>query len=144
MCSCNPFSDNFPPNISAASPFRVNIGQESVLVINVVDPGDNFTLNIEGGLPENSVLEAVSPGVFFFRWTLRQATNNPLIFIANDTRGATTSFVPTVEVCGCVNGGNCSLDGIITNNATITLNCLCDDGKHVCACVYVCIYIYGI
>lgn len=120
--------DNFPPNISADATFRVNLGEESTFILFVEDPGDEFTLSVRGGLPENSVLEETDEGEFEFRWTLQEITTEPLVFIANDTRGASSVFVPTVEVCACVNGGNCTLDGLLTSDATVVMNCVCSDG----------------
>ena len=95
----------------------------------VVDPGDEFTLNIEGGLPEDSVLEEVTEEEYVFRWNLQQVTTEPLVFVANDTRGAASVFIPTVEVCSCSNGGRCTLDGVLNSNATVVMNCLCTDGE---------------
>lgn len=120
--------DNFPPNISADATFRVNLGQESTFTLYVEDPGDEFNLTIRGGLPEDSVLEEVDEGEYEFCWTLQEITTEPLVFVANDTRGAFSVFVPTVEVCACVNGGNCTLDGLLTSDATVVMNCVCNDG----------------
>ena len=122
--------DNFPPNISADATFRVNLGQESTFTLYIEDPGDEFTLSVRGGLPENSFLEETDDeGVFDFRWTLEEITTEPLVFVANDSRGASSLFVPTVEVCACVNGGNCTLDGLLTSDATVVMNCVCSDGR---------------
>ena len=122
--------DNFPPNISADATFRVNLGQESTFTLYIEDPGDEFTLSVRGGLPENSFLEETDDeGVFDFRWTLEEITTEPLVFVANDSRGASSLFVPTVEVCACVNGGNYTLDGLLTSDATVVMNCVCSDGR---------------
>ena len=85
-------------------------------------------MTVQGGLPENSVLEEIDEGEYEFRWTLQEITSDALVFVANDTRGASSVFVPTVEVCACVNGGNCTLDGLLTSEATVVLNCVCSDG----------------
>ncbi len=127
-------TDNFPPNITASNVFLVNLRQESVFMLTVTDPGDEFSLNIRGGLPENSILDE-SGGQFTFRWILQQVTFEPLVFVANDSRNATTLFIPTVEVCACENGGTCTRNGLLTNNATILLNCQCSNGKILsCSC----------
>ena len=35
-----------------------------------------------------------------------------------------------VEVCGCVNGGQCTREAILdTSSAVIVLNCICPEGK---------------
>ncbi len=96
---------NFPPNISAEATLRVNLGEESVLALSLVDSDDNFTLSIQDGVPDSPILEKISDGEYFFMWTLQQVTNETLVFIATDTRGAASVFVPTVEICACVNEG---------------------------------------
>ncbi len=106
--------------------------EEAALILVVTDPGDEYTLSVLGGLPDGSMLEEVSEGEFVFRWTLQQVMYEPLVFIANDSRGAASTFIPTVEICACVNGGMCTRAGIITNNATILLNCQCTEGKKNC------------
>ncbi len=105
----------------------MTINKESVLHLSVTDPGDNVTLFVQGGLPDNSVLQG-SEGEYDFRWSLQQATYQPIVFLANDSKGAASLFSPRVEVCACVNGGNCTLDGVLSNNSTIVLNCLCTEG----------------
>ena len=85
---------------------------------------------MRGGLPDNSELEEVAEGEYTFRWNLQEITTEPLVFVANDTNGASSLFVPTVEVCACVNGGNCTLDGLLINAATVVMNCLCSDGVY--------------
>ena len=121
-------TENFPPNISADAVFRVNTDTESLYYLTVSDPEDNITLNVQGGLPPNSVLEEFGDGDFIFRWNLAEPPTEPLVFIATDSVGASSSFIPIVEVCACVNSGNCTLDGILTTNSTIMLKCLCPQG----------------
>lgn len=122
---------NFPPMISADPVFRVNLGEESINVysITVEDEGDDFTLSVQGGLPPNSMLEKVGKQEYIFQWKLVEVTTMPLIFVANDTKGASSVFVATVEVCACVNGGTCTLDGLLTSNKTKVMNCLCNEGN---------------
>ena len=120
-------SDNLPPSITGSAIFRVNLGVESVFSINVTDPGDNFTLELQGGLPSDSILEKISDGQYIFTWNLTETTNRTLEFIANDTGGAVTVFIPRVEVCPCQNGGNCTLNGVDSDDATVNMNCQCND-----------------
>ena len=119
---------NNPPNIMADEIFIVYVGVESSFTIMVDDPGDEFTLTVDGGLPPNSVLEETEGGEYIFRWNLQEVIIFPLRFIANDSRGASSIFVPTVEICACVNGGNCTREGLLSNNATVVLNCVCPEG----------------
>ena len=102
---------------------------ETYFTLTVVDPGDRFNLSVQGGLPLHSVLEKVEEDNYIFSWNLMELTNEPLVFIANDLRGASSIFSPVVEVCACVNGGVCTQGGLITSNATITLKCMCTEGN---------------
>lgn len=109
--------------------FNVSLEQESVLTIFVEDSNDTFMLSVVDGLPANSELEDIGNGVYEFRWRLEEATTRPLTFVANDSRGASSTLVVMVEVCACVNGGNCTKQGILSPNTTILLNCICPEGK---------------
>lgn len=122
-------TENFPPKISADSIFQVTTGTESVYSLSVLDPGDNFTLTIQGQLLQDYTLEVVGDREYIFHWNLLEPTSEPLVFIATDSGGASSTFIPTVEVCACANGGNCTLDGLLTSNSTVILNCQCPQGK---------------
>ena len=128
------FIDNFPPSISTAEEnliLRVTIGEEATLRLTVTDPGDEFNFIIQGEFPDNPILEKISEEEFVFRWTPQGITNMPLTFVANDSSGASSDFTPTVEICACVNGGNCTLDGVLTSNITIVMGCQCTQGNLV-------------
>ena len=99
-----------------------------MFTLTVVDPGDEFTLSTQGGLPQGSTLEKIAEGEYVFHWNLQEITTEPLVFVANDTAGASSTFVPTVEICACVNQGNCTLDGLQTSGATVVMNCHCNEG----------------
>ena len=124
------FVGNYPPNITADATFRVTLGKESVFLLNIADPGDNFTLQLDEGLPANSTLQQLTDREYAFTWRLFEITGRTLEFIANDTRGASTVFMPRVEVCPCRNGGTCTLNGVITDAATIIMNCQCSRGMY--------------
>ena len=100
------------------------------MMLRVEDSGDTFSLNVQGGLPDSSVLEEFSEGMFAFRWIPQEVTTQPLVFVAGDSRNASRAFTPRVEICACLNGGNCTLDGLLTNNATIIMNCQCSQGDY--------------
>lgn len=94
------------------------------------DTGDDtFMLTVLGGLPPNSALEDVGEGEYIFRWNLQEVTTESLVFVANDSRGALSIYVPIVEVCACVNEGNCTRQGLLSSNATVVLNCMCPEGR---------------
>ena len=96
----------------------------------VSDPNDNFTLNVLNA-SGNYSLQRISREEFAFNWKLDYITNDPLIFIANDSSGAASFFSPIIEVCACTNGGYCTSAGISTTNATITMRCVCPKGQPV-------------
>ena len=125
------FTDNFPPNISGNSVFRVNVNQESTYFLSVTDPDDTFTLIIEGGNPNNSTLVKIEEGEYMFVLNL-QMTFEPLrlVFVANDSRGGVATFEPTLEICACSNLGTCIRDGLISSNSTIIMSCQCTEGMH--------------
>ena len=101
-----------------------------------MDPGDNVTLSIQGGLPPNSIIEDLGDGEYELRWNLQELTNDPLVFVATDTRNASSTHTPIVEVCACANDGVCTLNGLLTTNTTITMACLCSEGIQLITCFY--------
>ena len=120
--------ENTPPVIIADSVFRVNIGEESIYSLSVTDPdGDNFTLTIMNDLPNDPKLEQTGEEHLFI-WTLPEITNVTISFVAVDSKGAAALFSPTVELCACVNNGNCTRDGLLVDSPTIVMNCHCSEG----------------
>ena len=98
-------------------------------------------------LPDDPKLEQ-NGEEYLFTWTLLEITNMTLTIVAMDSKGAATTFSPTVELCACANNGNCTLDGLLTSSPTIVMNCDCSEGMFiqcmsmcVCVCVFVCIYV---
>ena len=116
--------------IQGANRFRVNIGEESLYVFNVTDEDENITVSVLGDLPMNSFLEQDDPSTYIFHWNLMQIENTTVTFFAIDTVNATSTLAPVVEMCACMNGGNCTLDGIIDPDTTpVVMNCDCPGGK---------------
>lgn len=127
------YADNFPPNISGNATFMVTFGILSTFYLLVEDEDDNFTLSVEGGLPEDSTLNEIGDGEFAFAWNPQRVSTKPLVFVANDSSGASSIFAPRVEICACENGGICTEDNNIlltTENATnvVVKKCLCNEG----------------
>ena len=100
-----------------------------MLTLLVTDPGDNFTLRLDGGLPENSTLEKVSEQEYIFWWNLQQVTNRSLEFIATDMRDTSSTYIPRVEICACRNDGICTLTGVVSDEPTVVMNCQCSEGE---------------
>ena len=110
--------------------FRVNVGEENIHTFTVNDT-DDFNVTIEGGAPEGGVLTDGGDGEYTFTWTPGVIPNiSGLAFIATDSSGAATLHSPSVQVCACFNGGECTEEGVLsTNNLIVILTCLCDEGK---------------
>ena len=106
------------------------MGQESVYQFTVVDDsGDNFTVELVGGLPPNASLTDDGEGSYTFRWTLQEPLLTELNFVAVDSAGAGSGITPLVEVCACINGGECTLSGEPFNeSSTVIMNCDCPRG----------------
>lgn len=122
-------AENLNPEIAGSATFRVHVNEESVYNFQVVDPGDNFTVDIEDGLPSNPLLHDLGNGDYRFVWNLMEVTNIPLVILATDSRNATSVHIPIVEVCACTNNGICTVDGLLTTNTTITMACICGEGN---------------
>ena len=124
--------------ITTNTSFRVYVAPSVwELSIAVADPnGDDFTFTFEGGVMNAFQSELVpgSAGVYVYKISITDHSQlddlQPLEFIATDVRGASSSVVLTLEICGCVNGGECTTDGVLTSDTTIILNCNCPDGKN--------------
>ena len=95
-----------------------------------VNDTDDFNVTIEGGVPEGGVLSDYGDGEYTFTWTPGIIPNiSGLSFVAMDTSGAAALHTPTVQVCACFNGGECTEEGVLLMNEIIfTLTCLCDEG----------------
>lgn len=129
-CTCiYIFSENSPPVFKGGSTFRVVLGQESVYNFTVTDDSDNFTVTAVGDLGNSSIsFTNDSNGNFSFRVTMHEPTIFTLTFVAQDSIAA-ASLDPIVELCGCTNGGNCTLQGLLQTEFTTTImNCECPEG----------------
>ena len=119
--------DNFPPLMNGNSTFKVTIGQTSLYQF-TVDDTDVFKVGVVGGIPTGGSL-AGSQRAFTFTLTLTHVQNVSLTFFAVDSLNATSLLSVQVQVCGCQNGGNCTLRGLIgTDGSSLILNCECNKG----------------
>ena len=53
-----------------------------------------------------------------------------LTFVVTDSEGATTLLTPTVEICGCQNGGNCTTLGQDPSISAYVMSCSCLRGTY--------------
>ena len=106
------------------------MGEENIYIFNVNDTS-NFNITIEGGAPDGGILSDNGDGEYSFTWTPGVI---PLIsslsFVAMDSAGAATLHRPSVQVCACFNGGECTEEGVLNiNNPIIILTCICPEGQ---------------
>ena len=107
----------------------MDVGEESIYTFNVTDMDDTFNVSVIGGLPDDS--ELIRDGsIFVFQWRLMEVDNITVAFSAVDSMMAGSVLRPTVEICACENGGNCTLNGILGIDALnpIIMNCECPQG----------------
>ena len=145
LCSTSNYThhtENTPPLISADARLRVNLEEEFTYSLTVVDPGDNFTLTVLGELANQAQFEKIDDEQYSLKLNLKTLTNDALVLVANDSKGASTTFIPILEICACVNGGQCTTEGVLTSNTTIIMKCLCDEGnvlvngRSACTCTF--------
>ena len=135
VISPNVFSiDNFPPNITGETVFNITVGQKAVYNFTVVDEGDTFTVEVEGGIPQEASFEDNGEGEYTFSWNLEVVANRSdvpaLSFQATDSGGAVSLLTPQVVVCPCTNDGECTLRGILnTAIPVLIMNCICPEGE---------------
>ena len=121
---------NNPPTLTGDDVFHVNVGEENIYTFTVNDT-DDFNVTIEGGAPKDGVLTDDGDGEYTFTWTPGVIPNiSGLSLVATDSSGAATLHSPSVQVCACFNGGECTEEGVMNiNELYLILTCLCDDGK---------------
>ncbi len=83
-------------------------------------------------MPEGGVLSDNGNGEYIFTWTPRVIPSiSRLSFVAMDASGVAALHTPTVHVCACFNGGECTEEGVLFNDELIfTLTCICNEGIH--------------
>jgi len=121
------FAESFPPNISAPEIFTANVGVDSNYLFTVTG-SINVTVVING---QESLLLG-SGNTFTVTW--RPANINDqynVTIIATAEQNARAVFAPRVQLCGCINGGNCTTAGVLNLQLPFNvLNCECPEGKY--------------
>ena len=124
--------DNFPPSITGKNMFMVNVGQLNIFNFTVEDMESNITVRAAGGLPTNALLIANGGSHYSLHYSPTVAANRTLTLIATDPHGASSTFTPKVYFCACVNGGDCTLEGVAeSDDKVIIMNCACSEGKNM-------------
>ena len=120
--------------IASTYSFTVNGSVNVTVVINGQDTQPSNT-----GFTENG-------DSFTLTWTptdINEVFN--LTIIATAEQNARSTFIPNVQLCGCLNNGNCTEDGVLNLEAPfVVLNCECPAGsllKYTMFCVVMVMYI---
>ena len=123
---------NNPPVIVGPPTLLVTLGEEAELVFTVIDDNNLFKVFVVGGLPVNSTLTFTPHNgftSFTLRWTIFEIVDVSLMFEARDERSAVSVLSVQVQICACQNGGECTLNGLLSSSdRTVVLNCNCPEG----------------
>ena len=94
-----------------------------------VNDTNDFNVTIEGGVPDGGVFSDDGAGTYTLTWTPGAVPTSGLTFVAMDAAGAASLHSPSVQVCACFNGGECTEQGVLSiGEPLMTLTCLCDEG----------------
>lgn len=111
--------------------YRIIIGEESVYTFSVMDAKGNFSINVDGGLPQGAIIEE-SGGEYNYVWlvtSLAEFEHTSLAFVANGSKGAVSVLQPQLELCACANEGSCIIEGIRDITLpVIVMACNCSQG----------------
>ena len=122
---------NFPPIINGSSSLYIILGEEARFTFNVTDDKNLYDVTVTNGLPVNSTLTSTpldGYSEYLFTWNLYEVVDLSLSFEAADELDAVSMLIVQVYICACQNGGNCTLNGVLSSHSTIVLNCVCPEG----------------
>ena len=123
---------NEVPKFNGPEIFNVTVGTENIYIFSVQDNDDNFTVTIEGEVPDIGQLVDNGEGMYTFRWMLSSIPTSNVTFRAEDSLSAIVFLSPQLHVCSCFNGGTCTLDGVVSSDSLIIImTCLCTEGTLV-------------
>ena len=110
----------------------VNVGRLNIFNFTVEDEDSNITVHIASGLLANALLITNGGTDYSLHYSPTVAANRTLTLIATDPHGASSTFTPKVYFCACVNGGDCTLEGIAeSDDEVVVMNCACSGGKNI-------------
>jgi len=127
---------SFPPNITAPETFMATVGEESVYAFTVSSDSENIVVIIlhegEETLPSGVQLNNSNSDSYTITWTPADNTavlNLTIVAMDQNFENISSTFNPVVQLCACVNGGNCTTDGLLaTDFSFVVLNCECPEG----------------
>ena len=122
--------DNFPPNVTADDTFSVKIGQMNIFNFTVQDADGNIIVNVLGEVSPTELIIVNKGGNQYSLHYRPTAVSNKTMTLIADPHNASATFTPSLHFCACLNGGNCTLEGLVLSDAqTLTMNCACSEGK---------------
>ena len=122
---------NFPPNITGPGTFELFLGREAIYNFTVSDEGDTFTVTVNVSAPEESFVVDEGNGMYSLHWNVQVTTNLSLTITATDSAGASSQLIPQLLLCGCTNGGECTLDGVLDLiDPVVVQACNCPEGTN--------------
>ena len=112
------------------------VGEESVYTFTVSSDSENISVIIlhegEETLPNGVQLNNLDGDNWTITWTPADNTSVlNLILVATDLsfENISSVFNPVVQLCACINGGNCTTNGLLdVDYSFIVLNCECPGG----------------
>lgn len=115
--------------LSGLTTFRVIVGSTSSYIFTAVDT-DDVVVTIEG--PPASHYTLIQNGnSYTLNFLVSSVFTYETMIVAMDTMDVASTLNPRVEICACQNGGNCTLDGIITQTSNVVdMLCMCTSGKN--------------
>ena len=127
------FIDTFPPNITAPAVFMATVGINSMSSFMVTGSiSVSVMVNGQFDLPSNVQLTNISSEDYELTWLpLDVSEELNITIVAIGTRTVLSVFNPRVQLCGCVNNGTCTEDGVVNLQLPfVVLNCECPTGKY--------------
>ena len=117
----------------APGTFVATVGIDSIYSFTVTRSNTvTVVINGQGTLPSNAIFTN-SGNTFTLMWNpvdINEEFNVTIIAVAE--RNARALFVPHVQLCGCMNGGNCTTVGVPNLQLPFNvLNCECPAGIQV-------------
>ena len=109
------------------------IGQQSSFEISVTDTS-SFTFEIISGDVGSLVQDENDTTLYNFTWLPTEIPSSAIAFLATEENNGviySNMYEPQVEFCGCLNGGTCTLNGVVDRTANpLVLNCICTAGMY--------------
>ena len=132
------FIVSFSSNITAPETFMATVGEESVYTFTVSSDSENINVIIlhegEETLPSGVQLNNPDGNSWTITWAPADHDNTSVlnltvVAVDRNFRNVSSFFNPVVQLCACINEGNCTINGLLNiDYSFIILNCECPGG----------------